>query len=131
MRLIRTALELRMELDSDMETVLRLLNSLNYRTIRRGSGDLKSCLSKRLLVFIIELESVSVTLIYLMLSICLLEHGTLYDLARICSKTHCAALSNYPHLLFHQIDDQMLSILIKFTAVGIINPNHVTGILYH
>ena len=42
--LVRTALELRMELNAQMEAVLRLLDRLYDRAVRRSSSDLQACL---------------------------------------------------------------------------------------
>ena len=62
MSAVRAALELGMELHSDIEVVFRYLDRLDYVIVGRCSADLQTARLKKLTVFVVELVAVAVTL---------------------------------------------------------------------
>ena len=62
MGLIRSRLELGMELHPDMKTVFSNLDSLDKRTVGRCTADSKACRLKLTAILIVILETVSVSL---------------------------------------------------------------------
>ena len=62
MRLVRTALELGVELNAYIEVILLELDCLDKSSVRRQTGDLKTCFLEVLTVVVVVLIAVSVSL---------------------------------------------------------------------
>ena len=62
MGLIRSRLELGMELHPDMKTIFSNLDSLDKRTVGRCSADSKTCRLKLIAILIVILKAMSVPL---------------------------------------------------------------------
>ena len=62
MGLIRSRFKLGMELNPDVKTIFRNLDSLDKRAVRRCSADSKTCRLKLITIFIVVLKTMSVPL---------------------------------------------------------------------
>src|SRR3712207_5306583 len=129
MGFVGTRLKLGVELDAHMEAVLIVLDCLHDHIVGGGSTDGQSSFSQGLAILIVELKSVAMTLLDQILAIGLLEHRAVLNLAGVSAQTHGAALADNMHLLFHQIDDIVLAVLVELAGVGIDDTSYISRIL--
>ena len=87
MRPVRTALELRVILYSDIEWTVGELDCFYQSAVRRKSSDVKPRFCKYLMVIVVELIAVTVSLMYLRSLIAALHGGARCYLARIAAKS--------------------------------------------
>ena len=77
--------------------------------------------------FLVELEAVTMTLLDVQFSICLCNFRARKQTASISAQSHSATHVGDALLLFHQVDDIMLGVRVKFYAIGIGHAQHITG----
>ena len=104
-RLVRTALELRMELYAYKIVVLGYLNRLHYPAVGRCSAQLEPCICQNLAIVVVELVAVAVSLADVLLAVAFANHCAFRKPARICAQTKRSALADAARLVGEKVYD--------------------------
>ena len=109
MRSVRSALELRVELNCNEPgvNVLRKLNDFDKLTVGRETSELQTLCSELLTVGVVELVTMTVTLVDKTLAVKLAGDGIFVKLAGIQTQAHCTAHVN-ALLVGHDVDNVVL-----------------------
>ena len=120
-----------MELGADEPFLIGQFHHFNQIALRVASHTLHAVLLKIVEVLIVELIAMTVTL----LNVCLTINGTGFatfsQSTIVGSQSHRSSHTRDVLLLFHQVDDRMLSLWIHLCAVGISKSQHIAGELNH
>ena len=96
MRAVGTALELGVELSTQMEVTAGQLHGLHQVAVRAGAGNDQTLSLHLLPEVVVELIAVTVALPDLALAVALSHLGAGQDLAGVLAQTHGAALGDVP-----------------------------------
>ena len=119
MRIVRTGLQLRMELRADEPRMILDLYDLDETVIRQCTGDDEALVLELLPIGVVELEAMTMTLSHLVDAIGLLRMRARRELARIGADTHRAALVLDTLLALHERDDRVRRVGVELRRMGI------------
>ena len=127
MRMVWTGLQLRMKLRSHEPRMVLYLYDFHQAIIRQSASNYHASLRNLLTEGIVELIAMTMALANHLLPIGSKGIGILLHLARICPQAHGAALVLHVYLRSHQIDDRILGLGVKLSAVGTIHAADMAG----
>ena len=125
--MVWTGLQLWMELGSHEPRMILYLNDFYQAVIRQGACNNHAGIGNLLTEFVVELIAMTMTLADHLRAIGSIGIGILTNLARICTKTHGAALILYINLGSHQVNNRMGGVRIELGAMGIAHAAYVAG----
>lgn len=117
MRLIRAALEFRMELDSDEEVLSGKLDRLDDILVGGGSADHKTLFQKSRAKIVVELITVTMALENVLGLIAPVHFRAGSDLAGVCAEAERASLIDAVALVGKKIDDLVRRIGVELAGV--------------
>jgi len=133
LRVGRTALELGMSLGGHIPRmhIARQLDHLDQTLVGRKARDYQTGVLELVTEGVVELKTVTVTLVDELLAIGLAREGIGSKLARIGTQTHGAALLGHVLLRAHQVDDTIRAIRIELGRAGAGKADDVAGKFAH
>ena len=127
---VRAALELGVELRTQMEVAAGNFHGLHKVAIGAGAGNDKALLLKLGAERIVELIAVAVALINFGRAVAFGHLGAGGDGAGVLAQPHRAALGLNALLVGHQINDIVLALGGKLAGVGVRVAQHIAGVLH-
>ena len=128
---VGAALELRVELGTQMEGAAGQLHRLHQTAVRAGAGNDQTGVLHLLPEVVVELVAVAVTLPDLGLAVALGHLGAGGHGAGVLAQTHGAALGDVALLVGHEGDDVVLAVRGELAGIGVGVAQHTPGKLHH
>ena len=124
---VGAALELRVELCTQMEVAAGQLHSLHQMTVRACAGNDQPGVLHLLPEVVVELIAVAVALPDLALAVALGHLGAGRHRAGVLAQTHGAALGDVALLVRHQGDDVVGTVRGELAGIGVLVAQHIAG----